>query len=162
MAEFTLLALYNEIENDPQSIGYKESNGDWKEDAVIVGLINDPENGATITRKLIQRNEIIYGFEVGELFQIADDTPPPGALSDTERWYLSMLLREQEVDANDEEVFSALLALFPSEAARPNFRGGTRANIQETLQKQGSRAEVLWGEGKIVTISEVAHAANEG
>jgi hypothetical protein len=28
------------------------------------------------------------------------------------------------------------------------------------IEVDGSRAEVLWGEGKIVSISEVAYAAN--
>jgi hypothetical protein len=28
------------------------------------------------------------------------------------------------------------------------------------IEVDGGRAEVLWGEGKVVSISEVAHAAN--
>lgn len=160
MADFSLQALHDEIENDPMAIGYKETGGEWKEDAVIVSLINDPANGAMITRKLIERNEIIYSLERDECIQIATDTPPDGALSETERWYLSMVLRDEIVDANDPEVLDALTDIFPTEAQRANFRGTTRSNIQDILQKAGSRAEVLWGEGKIVSISEVGHAAN--
>jgi len=160
MAEFSLQALHDEIEADPEDLGYKEVGGEWKEDAVIVGLINDPAGGEVITRKLIARNEIIYGIETSECVQTSGDTPPDGVFSDTERWWLSMLLRDNIVDANDPEVFAGLLDVFPTEGARPGFRGTSRANIQSTLQRQGSRAEVLWGEGKVVSISEVAHAAN--
>lgn len=160
MAYFTLQALHDEIENDPEAIGYKEVGGEWKADDVIADLINDPANGATITRKLIERNEIIYGIEVSECIQISNDTAPDGVFSDTERWWLSMVLRDQTVDANDEEVLAALVSIFPTEAQRAGFRGTSRANIQAVLQKAGSRAEVLWGEGKIVTNLEVAYAAN--
>ena len=161
MADFTLQALHDELVNNPASLGY----GNWPEadnDAEVVALINalTGPGAGTITRKLIDRNEIIYGIEPGECIQVSTDTAPDGVFSDTERWYLSMLLRDQTVDANDEEVFAGLLRLFPTEGARPGFRGTSRANIQSTLQRTGSRAEVLWGEGKIVTISEVGHAAN--
>jgi len=159
MTDFSLQTLHDEIEADSQSIGYKVGSV-WKSDQIITDLINDPANGATITRKLIQRNEIIYGIESGECIQTADDTAPAGRFSETERWYLSMLLRDEVVDANDEEVFAGLLQLFPTEVQRPGFRGGSRANIQETLQKQGSRAEVLWGENTVVSINQVAHSAN--
>jgi hypothetical protein len=40
MAEFSLQALHDEIENDPLGLGYKNGDGTWKEDAVIVSLIN--------------------------------------------------------------------------------------------------------------------------
>ena len=160
MTEFDLQALHDEIEADPEGLGYKNGDGSWKLDATIVDLINDPANGSMITRKLIARNEVIYSIERGECVQIADDTAPAGLLSETERWWLSMALRSEVLDANDPEVMDTLLDMFPAEGQRPGFRGTTRANLQGILQRQGSRAEVLWGEGKTVSISEVAHAAN--
>lgn len=159
MTEFSLQALHDEIENDPEGIGYKAGEV-WKGDQAIADLINDPSNGATITRKLIARNEIIYGIEASECIQTGGDTPPAGVFSDTERWYLSILLRDETVDASDPQVFAALLAIFPTEGQRAGFRGASRTNIQTALQKQGSRAEVLWGETTIVTVSQVARSAN--
>ena len=161
MADFSLQALHDELVNDPVSVGY----GNWPEadnDAEVVALINSltGPGSATITRKLIQRNEIVYSLEPGECIQVADDAAPAGLLSETERWWLSMALRNETIDANDEEVFATLLQMFPTEGARPGFRGTTRANIQSTLQRTGSRAEVLWGEGTVVTISQVGQAAN--
>ena len=161
MAEFSLQALHDELINDPASVGY----GNWPtadNDAVVAGLINSTTGpgSATITRKLIDRNEIIYSIEPAECIQTGVDTAPDGTFSDTERWYLSMVLRDQTVDANDEEVFASLLRMFPTEEARSGFRGTTRANIQSTLQRTGSRAEVLWGEGKVVTLGEIGAAAN--
>jgi hypothetical protein len=40
MAEFSLQALHDEIENDPQGLGYKNVDDTWKGDDVIAGLIN--------------------------------------------------------------------------------------------------------------------------
>ena len=116
MADFSLQALHDEIEADPMGIGYKNGDGTWKEDAVIAGLINDPANGATITRKLIERNEIIYSIEPSECIQIGGDTAPDGVFSDSERWWLSMALRNETLDANDEEVFAMLLAISTTES----------------------------------------------
>lgn len=158
-----LVALKDEIVNDPNSIGYKNSSSptDWKDDQVIADLINDPANGEVITRRLIERNEIIYGIEPDECVQVSSDPAPDGVFSDTERWWLSMVLRDSVIDANDPEVFAGLLKLFPTEGNRAGFRGTTRANIQSALQRQGSRAEVLWGDDVFITASNVGHAANE-
>ena len=55
MADFTLVALKDEIVNDPNAIGYKNSAvpTDWKGDQAIADLINDPVNGATIRRNSV-------------------------------------------------------------------------------------------------------------
>ena len=157
---FTLLELKNEIVNDPNSIGYK-TDGVWKGDAVIADLINDTANGATITRKIIQRHEIISGIKASECLQLADETPPAGVFSRSELDYLCILLRDETIDANQPEIFAALLQIFPTEAQKPGFRGGSRTNIQNSLQTTGTRAEVLWGESTIITVSNVGHSANE-
>ena len=40
MAEFTLQELHDEIENDPETLEYKEVGGEWKGDTEIANLIN--------------------------------------------------------------------------------------------------------------------------
>jgi len=147
MAEFSLQALHDEIEADPEAIGYKEAGGAWKADSVIADLINDPENGDTIMRKLIAPSEIWTSipFAEYELYSAAK-----------QQWLdtaLELVGGEGVIDANDSVVYNNLLAMFP---------GGSeaRANILAKIQRQGSRAEVLWGEDKVVTVLEVAYAAN--
>lgn len=145
MTEFTLQALHDEIENDPEAIGYKEVGGEWKEDNIIADLINDPANGANILRKLIQPDEIFQSIDVTE-WEI---------LTEGRRQYISLITKGEIVDATFSSIFDGLNTVFNNTDA-PN----TRAEILSRVQRQGSRAEVLWGEGKIVSIAEVGHAAN--
>ena len=37
---------------------------------------------------------------------------------------------------------------------------GTRDNLIDVVQRDGSRAEVLWGENIVISISQIGHAAN--
>ena len=148
MADFSLQALHDEIENDPQGLGYKDG-GVWKEDAVIVGLINATEGpgAAQIMRKLITPEEIWNSIPYAEYEQY-------GA---AKREWLDTALELAGgtglIDGNDPIVFANLIAVFPANS-------DARANILAKIQRMGSRAEVLWGEGKVVSISEVGHASN--
>ena len=148
MAEFSLQALHDEIENDPMELGYK-TGGVWKEDAVIVDLINATTGpgAASIMRKLIQPTEIWTSIPYSEYENY-------GA---AKREWLDTALElaggSGIIDANDQVVYDNLIAVFPAGSE-------ARANILGKIQRTGSRAEVLWGEGKTVSISEVAHAAN--
>lgn len=145
MAEFSLQALHDEIEADPLDIGYKEQGGTWKSDQVIADLINDPANGDTVQRNHILPQEIIEQIVIDEW----------DALTVSQRQYVALLPSLPIVDAiqNGTEVRANLLTIFGAGTV-------TRANLIEVVQKDGSRAEVLWGEGTVVTISQVGHAAN--
>ena len=148
MAEFSLQALHDEIEADPASLGYKDG-GAWKGDGVIADLINSLEGpgAANITRKLIQPHEVFDSIPYVEY-----ETYPAA-----KREYLDTMLElaggNGVIDANDAVVYANLLAVFPAGS-------DARSNIIAKIQRTGSRAEVLWSEGNVVTISEVAHAAN--
>jgi hypothetical protein len=144
MAEFTLQALHDEIENDPEGIGYKEGEA-WKSDAVIAGLINDPANGDIVQRSLVSPQEII------EQITIADWE----TISASQRQYVGLLpsLAVVSTIQNGTEVRNNLLTIF-------GVGTTTRDNLIAVVQRQGSRAEVLWGEGTTVSITQVAYAAN--
>jgi hypothetical protein len=159
MADFSLQALHDEIENDPAGLGYKEVGGAWKDDAVIAGLINAAnykvdraevevkQVGATITyaayNDLAIDEQEFYGLQTRSEFWIVNADMKTlltgrslaadgiaGTGNDTQSWWSV---------AERSEMAPAFLAL---------------------IEIDGSRAEVLWGEGKVVSISEVAHAAN--
>lgn len=142
---YTLQELHDEIEADAQSIGYKEPNGDWKGDDVIAGLINDPANGAVIERQFVTPQEIV------EQIAIVDWN----ALGASERLYLQLLpsLEWVSTEQGATEVRANLLGIFT-----PGM--DTRDNLISTVQRQGSRAEVLWGENMLISIGDVGHSAN--
>jgi hypothetical protein len=144
MTEFTLQALHDEIENDPEGIGYKEGEA-WKSDAVIAGLINDPANGDIVQRSLVDTKEII------EQITLADWD----AISAAQRLYIQLLPALPVVSTiqNGTEVRNNLLTIFGAGTT-------TRDNLIAVVERQGSRAEVLWGEGMTVSITQVAYAAN--
>lgn len=139
-----LQELHDEIENDPQAIGYKTA-GAWKGDDVIAALINDPANGAALTRRTVTPQELVAAIDLAEF----------EALAATRRDYLRVLLAAGDViDANEAPVFAALVAIFPP--------GPTRTALLAKVNRQGSRAEILWGEGAVIAVNQVAAAANLG
>ena len=145
--EFSLVALKDEIVNDPENIGYKNSPvaNDWKGDQEIADLINDPANGAVITRKLIQSVELKASFDLAEFV----------ALNQGQRDYLQCLISgDGLIDANEPAVFGALTGMFAGGST-------TRTALLAKIQRQGSRAEVMWGEGKKITAGNVGFAFNE-
>lgn len=140
--------LHQEITTDPEAIGYRNPDTSWKGDQAIADLLNDPANGASITRRLVGAQEILSSIPIAEWRTAAA----------ADRAYLQGLLGlsgEAPVDTSDPVVLANLLEL---------FAGGseTRTNLLAKIQRQGSRAEVLWGESVTVTAGAVAQAANVG
>ena len=144
MAEFSLQALHDEIENDPESIGYKDGSV-WKGDDVIADLINDPANGDVVQRSLVEPQELIEQITLTDWETI----------SAAQRLYIQLLPSLSVISTvqNGTEVRNNLLAIFGAGTT-------TRDNLVAVVERQGSRAEVLWGEGVTISISQVAHAAN--
>jgi len=145
MAEFTRQALHDYIELDPNTIGYKEANGDWKGDAVISALINDPALGSDIERQYISPQEIIEQITITDWLTI-------GA---AERLYLQLLPSLESISTvvNGTEVRDNLLTIFTAGMT-------SRTNLIGVVQRPGSEAEVEWGENTFVSIGDVAWASN--
>ena len=145
MADYSLQNLHDEIEADPEGLDYKFANGDWRSDSVIAGLINDPALGDVIQRSFILPNEIIEQIVIAEW----------RALSLEDRQYVDLLtaLPSISTETGISEVRDALLAIFIAGTT-------TRDNLIAVVQRQGSRAEVLWGENIFVSIGDVGHSAN--
>lgn len=142
---FTLQELHDEIEADPEAIGYKEPSGEWKGDEVIADLINDPANGAVIQREFVTPAEIVEQIALEDW----------DVISQSDRLYLQLLPSLEIVSTVQDgtEVRTNLLDIFTAGMV-------TRDNLIAVVQRQGSRAEVLWGENSFVTIGDVARAAN--
>lgn len=160
MSDFTLQALHDEIEADTQALGYKEVGGAWKEDAVIVDLIN--AKNYTIDHSTIPMEHVRAAVTYEAYNTLAIDeqewirwmTPNSGDFYVTADMKLELSGRTPASNgtagtgadgdsfwaaAHDQDMAPAMLAL---------------------IEAPGSRAQVLWGENQIVTISNVGHAAN--
>jgi len=166
MADFTLQALNDEIDNDPTSQGYKEVGGEWKADQVIVDLINAQD--LKIDRLNITANELQttatydaynnLSIDEQEWFQILA-TIGSGGQSGTGikvNADLKLQLSGRTLTSNgaagtgfdnnswwapadDQDIAPAFLAL---------------------IEISGSRAEVLWDEGATISPGQVGAAAN--
>lgn len=144
MAEFSLAALAAELNTDPTGIGYAALG--WpNNDQAVVDALNAPIPGETVTRKRVDPLELLSSIPLAEW----------EAVSDARRQYLNSLIGVSgaTIDATDPVVWANLLDLF-------GVGTDSRANIQAKVQRDGSRAEVLWGEGTVVSVSQVARAAN--
>lgn len=160
MANFSLQALHDEIEADPLALGYKEAGGEWKEDAVIVDLIN--AKNYKIDKSSVQMEEVRSAttYEAYDTLAIDEQewirwmTPNSGQFVVTADMKLHLTGRSLTSDGiagvgDDTQSFWALAT-----------RGEMAPAMLALIEIDGSRAEVLWGEGKTVSISEVGHAAN--
>jgi len=158
MADFSLQALHDEIENDPMELGYKTGSV-WKEDAVIVELINSADFAVDRVSVEMEAVRAACGYDAYDGLGADEQewlrwmTPNSGQFYVTADMKLQLTGRTLAADGAagvgddsnsfwalaDDAIASVLLAL---------------------IEIPGSRAEVLWGEGKTVSISEVGHAAN--
>jgi hypothetical protein len=139
---FTIALLKAELTTDPASLGYAPfvTNQD---DNALSDLLNTARGGG--------------GFQVArdpvggdELFEQVDPTDF-SVLTTTQLAQLQVLLTLRRLDMRRPAIRTILAGIFPTGAA-------TRAAFTAFLTRNGSRAEVLWGPGKIVTTNEIDQA----
>lgn len=159
MAEFSLQALHDEIENDTEALGYKDA-GVWKGDQVIADLIN--AKNYTIDRVSIEmesaRATVAYDaydtLAIDEQEWLRWMTPNSGQFQVSADMKLQLSGRTLAVNgvagtgidgdsfwaaAHDQDMAPAMLAL---------------------IEVPGSRAAVLWGESVTISLSQVGGASN--
>lgn len=144
MAIFSLQALHDEIESDPTTIGYKEPDGTWKSDLIIAHQFHHLPYGDIIQRSTLQPQEIIEQIEIVDF----------RALAAPDRLYLQLLPSLNSVSAvqNTTQLRANLVDIF---AGTP-----TLTNLIAIVQRQGSRAEVLWGENTLISPEQIEAAAD--
>lgn len=139
-------ALKNELVNDPTARGYT-----GKPDNQCTALLNELQGGITIRRTDIAPNEVLEAIDTRD-FQ--------GTLTTAEcSWFESVTqlrsLRLSLDDGSDTLVLGNLKRLL----ANPGTQG-SRARIIALANRQGSRAEQLFGRGTVVTDADVGAARN--
>ena len=159
MAEFSLQALHDEIEADPQTIGYKDA-GVWKGDDVIADLLN--AKNYVVDMASVSMEQVRAGVTYDAYNTLAIDeqewltwmTPNGGEFQVTADMKLqlsgrSLISNGIAGSGNDSNSFW-------SAAHRAEMAPAMLALVEVA----GGRAEVLWIHGKIISIGEVAKAAN--
>ena len=144
MAEFSLVALKDEIVGDPQGLGY-ENPWTGNQDQGVADLIN--AKNFTVTRAQVDSEELSMAVEKAAFL----------GLSPSETDWLVWITSAQTVIITDDLVD----ALYGGGSV---FGGGTgaatRAALQAVIEVVGSRAEVLWGVGRNITVGELGRAFN--
>jgi hypothetical protein len=159
MAEFTLQALADEINNDPLALGYKVG-ATWKGDQVIADLIN--ANNYFVDNVTVQEGDIRSATTYAAYDTLSIDeqewlrwiTPGDGDVLITTDIKLQLTGRTLTVDGLPGTGNEA--ASFWSAAHRTEM---VAAHLP-LIEVAGSRAMVLWGQGTVISLGEIGRADN--
>ena len=143
-----LTALRSEIINDPTALGYAPHIASGSDNA-IVDVLNLPRAGITIRRDNIMPNEVLEAIDTRDFAT---------SITTTENsWFESVTqlraIRLSLDDGNDTVVLGNLKRLLQNPGPQ-----GSRARIVALSNRQGSRAEQLFGRNVTVTAEDVGLA----
>ena len=135
--------LNTELTTDPQSLGYVPADGDDVADAAIINL---PRSGN-------QRDNFVSSFDIEEAVDAADWPSTNNEQFKRDLWRDVLLSAGfgGTINANANNVKAKVLVVFSAGSS-------TRTNLAALRTRDGSRAEVLWGDGSVVSFSAVAKA----
>jgi len=162
MAEFSLVALKDEIVNDPEVFNYKNSATptDWKGDQEIADLIN-------VKNLVIDRIRVLSEDINGDTEFAWYD----GMTIDRQEFYTLQTRRENWKVTADMKLFLSGRTLAANGVAGTGVDSDSEwaaADDQDAapamltlIEISGSRAEVLWLEGQTITDGQVGAAFNE-
>lgn len=140
---FTNQQLADEINLDPVSLGYAPLKASGS-DSAIAGLLNQVRSTITINRRSIEASEIMSVVEPGE-YATAGPT--------NQKWFdLIVGVERVYLTATVRTFFSAVFGA----------TSATRPRILALINRNGSRAEQLWGEGTAISHTDVAKALGRG
>ena len=135
----TLAELRTELVTDPTGLGYAAAWGG--SDQGLADLLNLPRAAITVWRGLLPAYQVI------DLVAWTEWT----ALSAANKQLLQTLTGTDTVNTESANTRAAFSQMFAAGTA-------TRTALLAFAQRTGSRAEQLWGTGRIVTESEVSGA----
>jgi len=158
MVEFNLQALHDEIEADPEGLGYKDGGGNWIGDQEIADLIN--AKGYVIDQAGVEMEAVRAGVSYDAYNTLAIDeqewirwmTPNSGTFQVNAD--MKLQLTGRSLTSNGTAGTGNDSNSFWSAAHRTEMSAAMLALIETP----GSRAEVLWGAGLIVTAINVGWA----
>lgn len=132
-----LQALADELTSNPLGLGY---TGD---DAADAGLLNDPgASGETVRRSAIP---------MGEIYGQIDWDGEYLAMTPEKREAFQVITSTEYLDVTSQHIRDAFVAIFGAGST-------TLGGLQSILDRDASRAEILFGVGVRVSPSHVADA----
>lgn len=159
---FTLTKLKDEIVNDPEAIGYKNSAvpTDWKGDGAIADLIN--AKNLVVDRIDAEMEAVRSSTEfdwynaltADEQEYLSWQTPNGGLWKVTA--HMKLLLTGRLLVVNGAATLANNVASFWSVVDRD----AAVAAMLAVIEVAGGRAEVLWGQGTNVGLAQVGAAFN--
>lgn len=140
-----ITTLRNELLTDPRDIGYAALISPNRQDADLADAVNlvRPGGNYQINREPVQPKDIIKAIDPLDF----------AAISPTQSQALSLLFSTMVLDLSDSNTKTNLLANLPA-------LGTTKSALTALAKRQGSRSEVLFGNGVSVTASDIAAALN--
>lgn len=133
-------ALKTELQTDPSALGYAALLAAGNH-AGVAAALNLPRAGITISRDLIPSHEIFEAIVTSEYT----------ALVAAEKTRLQVILGMGQVNVKGANTRAQLAAMFGAGTA-------TRTAILAMIDRQGSRAEQLFGAGTQVSAADIAQA----
>jgi hypothetical protein len=135
-------ALASEINTDPAALGYAAPKAAGN-DQGVANLLNAVGAGAgfQVNREPISTAFFLSNVAAAEYL----------ALTAVKLAQLQCIVAAQTVDINDASTQAMLIGVFGNPSA-------TRTNIIAILKRQGSRAEVLFGRGTVITVNDISKA----
>jgi len=139
---FTLEGLRDELQLDPARIGYATAVAAGDHNTVFT-LINTAQSGGAF---LVDRDPVVPE----KVFAEIDPTDFEG-MTTTQLARLQVLMVLPNLDLADTSTRAIVDGLFANGSV-------SRQNFTVLQKREGSRAEVLWGKGFVVTINQIGQA----
>lgn len=153
---FTLAQLKSELQTDPTALGY---NSAARNDTDMAAKINLPRVSISIRRTDVSPSEIWSAINTADM--IAIPAAPTATQLSTERRQLTWLqgiaaiptLRLINDDGTDTVIITMAKSIFTAGSA-------TLTRLNALSNRNGSRAEQLFGRDTIVAVSDISAAMN--
>jgi hypothetical protein len=133
-------ALRTEIQNDPTSRGYAPFV-EAGSDTGVADLLNVIITGNKVNTMRITSDQLVNCVVHTEYI----------ALTAAQRLWIDFITGPDRIDLNNTVIKNGLTALFAAGS-------GTRTNVLAAQQRDGSRAETLFGVGTYISVDDVATA----
>ena len=136
--------LVTELQTDPLTLGYASLLAAGN-DAAVYALLNDksgPGSGS-IDREFVNAGTLQSNVVATEYLALT--------AAQRELWLSLMVASQGNVEVINNEVRNQIIEVWGPATT-------TRTNMSALQTRTGSRAEVLWGDGAVVSYSEIARA----
>lgn len=153
---FTSADLASELNNDPAGLGYSPLLLAGN-DAALVAALNQVRAGAPylVSKGTVSRDSFLgtWSDVIDNIRTISDTT-----IHDRWTWRVEKLLIPKETINYDDPQIAGFFAQMIADGLTGAGGALTTGDVDARTKRQGSRAEVLWGAGTVITLKDVSLA----